>query len=171
MAITVINLSDPISTLVTKTNTISSDMGDKASLATDVTTNLVAAINEINTKIADIDTAAEIAAKVEQYFDTEGHVLDVRGFHADSANVDSATITTLTSTTGTFNTLRSNVTLNAAGLAATGKSTIDSAEITTLRMDGAGSLQHLKPLQIKNSSGTVVLAGYILSTSNTDGTI
>jgi hypothetical protein len=159
MAITVINLSDPISTLVTKTNTISSDMGDKASLATTDTTNLVAAINEINTKIADIDTAAEIAAKVEQYFDTEGHVLDVRGFHADSANVDSATITTLTAPTGTISTLTAGIT------------TIDSAEITTLRMDGAGSLQHLKPLQIKNSAGTVVLAGYILSTSNTDGTI
>ena len=72
----------------------------------------------------------------------------------------------MSSTTGTFNNLRSNVTLTAHG-----KSTIDSAEITTLKMDGAGGLQHLKPLQIKNSAGTVVLAGYLLSTSNTDGTL
>jgi len=159
MAITVINLSDPISTLVTKTNTISSDMGDKASLATTATTNLVAAINEINTKIASLDTESEIAAQVETFFNTQGNVLDVRGFHADSANVDSATITTLTAPTGTISSLTAGIT------------TIDSAEITTLRMDGAGSLQHLKPLQIKNSAGTVLLAGYILSTSNTSGTI
>tara|TARA_Y100000004_G_C8816134_1_gene369854 strand:+ start:162 stop:641 length:480 start_codon:yes stop_codon:yes gene_type:complete len=159
MAITLINLSDPISTLVTKTNTISSDMGDRASLATTTTSSLVAAINEINTKIVEIDTTVEIAAKVEEYFNTGGHVLDVRGFHADSANIDSATITSLASTTGTISNFSA------------GTTTIDSAEITTLRMDGAGGLQHLKALQIKNSVGTVVLAGYILSTSNTDGTL
>ena len=34
MAVTVINLSDPLSALVTKTNTISSDLGDKTALGT-----------------------------------------------------------------------------------------------------------------------------------------
>ena len=154
MAVTVVNLSDPISTLVTKTNTIASDLGDKASLGTSTKTNLVAAINEINTKVLGIDTEAEIAAQVETFFNTQGNVLDVRGFHADSANIDSATITTLTS-----------VNFNATKLV------IDSAEFSSIKLDGAGSLSHLKSLAIKNSAGTTVLAGYILSTSNTDGTL
>tara|TARA_B100000424_G_C22935748_1_gene497949 strand:+ start:457 stop:921 length:465 start_codon:yes stop_codon:yes gene_type:complete len=154
MAVTVVNLSDPISTLVTKTNTIASDLGDKASLGTSTKTNLVAAINEINTKVLGIDTEAEIAAQVETFFNTQGNVLDVRGFHADSANIDSATITNLTS-----------VNFNASKLV------IDSAEFSTIKLDGAGSLSHLKSLAIKNSAGTTVLAGYILSTSNTDGTL
>ena len=154
MAVTVVNLSDPISTLVTKTNTIASDLGDKASLGTSTKTNLVEAINEINTKVLGIDTEAEIAAKVETFINTQGNVLDVRGFHADSANIDSATITTLTS-----------VNFNASKLV------IDSAEFSTIKLDGAGSLSHLKSLAIKNSAGTTVLAGYILSTSNTDGTL
>ena len=97
---------------------------------------------------------AEIAAQVETFFNTQGNVLDVRGFHADSANIDSATITTLTS-----------VNFNASKLV------IDSAEFSTIKLDGAGSLSHLKSLAIKNSAGTTVLAGYILSTSNTDGTL
>ena len=154
MAVTVVNLSDPISTLVTKTNTIASDLGDKASLGTSTKTNLVAAINEINTKVLGIDTEAEIAAQVETFFNTQGNVLDVRGFHADSANIESATITNLTS-----------VNFNATKLV------IDSAEFSTIKLDGAGSLSHLKSLAIKNSAGTTVLAGYILSTSNTDGTL
>ena len=154
MAVTVVNLSDPISTLVTKTNTIATDLGDRASLGTTASSNLVAAINEINTKVLGIDTEAEIAAQVETFFNTQGNVLDVRGFHADSANIDSATITNLTSTN-----------FNATKL------TIDSAEFSTIKLDGAGSLAHLKSLAIKNSAGTTVLAGYILSTSNTDGTL
>ena len=56
MAVTTINLSDPISTLVTKTNTVSSDLGDKSTLNTSTTANLVAAVNEINTKVGIIDS-------------------------------------------------------------------------------------------------------------------
>lgn len=153
------SLSDPISALVTNTNALITEVGDKGNLNTTTTSNLVAAINEINTKVVGIDTEAEIAAQVETFFNTQGNVLDVRGFHTDSANIDSATVTTLTAPTGTISTLTAGIT------------TIDSAQITTLKMDGAGGLQHLKPLQIKNSVGTVLLAGYLLSTSNTDGTI
>ena len=157
MAVTTINLSDPISTLVTKTNTISTDLGDKATLNTTATTDLVTAINEINTKVVAIDTDAEIGAKVEAFF--AGHQLDVGGINADSADFDSATITTLTSTTGTIATLTST------------NATIDSAQFTNINLDGIGNVGHLKSLQIKNSSGTVVLAGYLLSTSNTAGTL
>ena len=71
MAVTVINLSDPVSTLVTKTNSnfsnLDSDLGTRGSLATTTKSSLVAAINEINTKVVGIDTEAEIAAQVETF--------------------------------------------------------------------------------------------------------
>ena len=51
MAVTVINLSDPVSTLVTKSNAnfsnLDSDLGTRGSLGTTNKTSLVAAINEI----------------------------------------------------------------------------------------------------------------------------
>ena len=50
MAVTVINLSDTIAQWVTKTNTISTDLGDKATLSTTNKTNTVAAINELYTR-------------------------------------------------------------------------------------------------------------------------
>ena len=133
MAVTVVNLSDPISTLVTKTNAIITDVGNKDNLTTTAKSDLVVAINEINATLGTIDTAAEIGAAVETFFNTGGHVLDVRGFHADSANIDSATITNLTS-----------VNFNATKLV------IDSAEFSTIKLDGAGSLSHLKSLAINS---------------------
>ena len=58
MAITTINLSDPVSTLVTKTNTISSTVGDKTLFNTSISSggqdsNLVAAINFVNNNSTD----------------------------------------------------------------------------------------------------------------------
>ena len=48
MAVTTINLSDPVSTWVNKTNTIATNVGDLATLSTSDTASLVAAINEVN---------------------------------------------------------------------------------------------------------------------------
>ena len=48
MAKTVVNLSDQISTWVTKTNTISDDVGDLATLTTTLDSNLSGAVNELN---------------------------------------------------------------------------------------------------------------------------
>lgn len=191
---TTINLSDPISTVVTKTNTLITEVGDKSTLNTTTTTNIVAAINEINTKVVAIDTDAEIGAKVEAFF--AGSQLDVGGINADSADFDSATITTLKSTNGIItNATLSQVTVDSASILAgvatltsatiatlastTGTittlnstdATIDSAQFTNIHLDGIGNIGHLKSLQIKNASGTVVLAGYLLSTSNTAGTL
>ena len=59
MAVTTINLSDPVSTLVTKTNTISTNLGDIVTLET-TATNLVAAINEVRAQIIDVDDSSEI---------------------------------------------------------------------------------------------------------------
>ena len=61
MAVTEILLSDPVTTLVTKTNTISSDLGDKAALTTTDKSNLVAALNEINTQLNKVDSADVIS--------------------------------------------------------------------------------------------------------------
>ena len=61
MAATEILLSDPVTTLVTKTNTISSDLGDKATLTTTDKSNLVAALNEINTQLNKVDSADVIS--------------------------------------------------------------------------------------------------------------
>lgn len=60
MAVTEILLSDPITTLVTKTNTIASNLGDASTLST-TATNLVAAINEINTQVNKVDSADVIS--------------------------------------------------------------------------------------------------------------
>ena len=167
MAVTTINLSDPISTLVTKTNTISTDLGDKATLNTTATTDLVTAINEINTKVVAIDTDAEIGAKVEAFF--AGHQLDVGGINADSADFDSASVTTL-SVSG-INADSAEIDSATITTLTSTNATIDSAQFTNINLDGIGNVGHLKSLQIKNSSGTVVLAGYLLSTSNTAGTL
>ena len=73
MAKTIINLSDPVSTLVSKTNTISSHLGDLAQLnvggAND--SDLVQAINFLNTSTKDSATIISIAKS---------------GFQKDSAN-------------------------------------------------------------------------------------
>ena len=59
MAVTVINLSDPVSTLVTKTNNISSDVGDIAQLVTG-DDNVVDAINALRAIVVPFDDSSEI---------------------------------------------------------------------------------------------------------------
>jgi len=117
----------------------------------------------------------------------------------DSADIDSAVITTLHSNVITANTLTSSGTITSGTLnTSAGNVKFDSAHITTLTsnsftansatigsagvsasgnitttgivMDGVTATD-LKPFRIKNSSGTTILAGYLLSTSNTDGTL
>jgi hypothetical protein len=61
MAITTINLTDPVSTLVTKTNTISSNIGDVAQLITG-DSNTVDAINAVYNQIYRFNDSAEIVA-------------------------------------------------------------------------------------------------------------
>jgi hypothetical protein len=56
MAVTTVELSDAVTSWVNKTNTIASDLGDAATLTT-TATNLVAAINEINTQLNKVDSA------------------------------------------------------------------------------------------------------------------
>ena len=82
MAVTEILLTDPVTTLVTKTNTIASDLGDAATLTT-TATNLVAAINEINTQVNKVDSADVINLIQANALDSS-EVLQM--FQKDSAN-------------------------------------------------------------------------------------
>ena len=132
MAVTTINLSDPISTLVTKTNTISADLGDKDNLTTDVTTNLVAAINSVKDQILDVDDSSDIIGIINTEY----------------------ALTTPT----TINNIISD------------SATITSLAVTTLNVQ-SNLLDNVKAFTIKNSSGTNLLAGYLLSTSSDAGTL
>ena len=58
MAKTVVNLSDPIGTFVNKTNTISDDVGDLATLTTSLDSNLAGAINELDAELGTITAGA-----------------------------------------------------------------------------------------------------------------
>jgi len=93
MAITVINLTDPVQTLVEKTNAISSDVGDVASLLTS-DSNVVDAINTLYLQPPD---SAEIRAIAKTAFqsDSDGGILyDSNGTGASSFSLTS-TITNL----------------------------------------------------------------------------
>ena len=63
MANTVINLSDAISQLVTKINTISSHVSDVATLTTTDKSNLVAAINELDAAAISLSSSGTMTNK------------------------------------------------------------------------------------------------------------
>ena len=125
-------LSDPISTLVTKTNTLIGEVGDKDNLTTDVTTDLVAAINSVRDQILDVDDSSDIIGIINTEY----------------------ALTTPT----TINNLISD------------SATITSLAVTTLNVQ-SNLLDNVKAFTIKNSSGTNLLAGYLLSTSSDAGTL
>ena len=132
MAVTTIILSDPISTLVTKTNTLIGEVGDKDNLTTDVTTDLVAAINSVRDQILDVDDSSDIIGIINTEY----------------------ALTTPT----TINNIISD------------SATITSLAVTTLNVQ-SNLLDNVKAFTIKNSSGTNLLAGYLLSTSSDAGTL
>ena len=155
MAVTTINLSDPVTTLVTKTNTIASDLGDKAALNTTDKSNIVAAINEINTQIGKVDSAdvinlikanamdsSEVLALIQA---DSGETSIMSNFQKDSANgigFDSSQGRFFIPI-GTINTsMLENVTVTEAKIA-------DDAV-------GSGQLKSLSTLLIKDSAGSTV---------------
>ena len=75
---------------------------------------------------------------------------------------DSAVITDISGVTSTYQTAQGNALNYTTG-------TIENANITNFNIDSL-TLTDAKQFTIKNSSGTVVLGGYLLSTSNTLGT-
>ena len=186
---TEINLSDTISTLVTGVNTISDDLGNVDNLATG-DSNVLASINAVRVTALSFSDSSDVITTVRTNFENVGDVtmrgtltgltsLTTDGIIVDSATgvssikadttsgltIDSATITGLKGDSAQFMTLTAdNLTANSF---TTGSAGLGSG---TLTLDGV-TVGHLKPLRIKNSSGTNILAGYLLSTSNTDGTL
>ena len=162
MAVTQIALNDPVSTLVTKTNTISTNLGDAAALNTSAT-NLVAAINEVNAKTNEsLNTESEIHASVRTDLQNTGNVTLGNTTAMTIVTADSAVITDISGVTSTYQTAQGNALNYTTG-------TIENANITNFNIDSL-TLTDAKQFTIKNSSGTVVLGGYLLSTSNTAGT-
>ena len=163
MAVTQIALNDPVSTLVTKTNTISTNMGDQAALTTPVTTNLVAAINSVNA-IANnyLNDSSEISNAVRDNFQNTGNVTLGSTTAMTNITADSAVITDISGVTSTYQTAQGNALNYTTG-------TIENANITNFNIDSL-TLTDAKQFTIKNSTGTVILGGYLLSTSNTAGT-
>ena len=195
---TEINLSDTISTLVTGVNTIADDLGNVDNLASG-DSNVVASINAVRTQALLFSDSSDVITVIRNNFQNVGDVTIGKNLTVDSADIDSAVITNLHSSTITANTLTASGTITSGTLnTSAGNVKFDSAHITTLTsnsltansatigsagvsasgnitttgivMDGVTATD-LKPLRIKNSSGTTILAGYLLSTSNTDGTL
>ena len=97
MAKTIINLSDPISTLVTKTNTISSHIGDITQLnTTGADSDIVQAINAINVKASNTDSSTILSLISANSMDSSevlalikadsGETSIMSNFQKDSAN-------------------------------------------------------------------------------------
>lgn len=101
------------------------------------------------------------------------HNITVDAIHVrnSSLTIDSATINTLNVTNLIVDSAQiRNLTTDilVADSATIDSATINDLHITTLHIDGV-SLTDAKQLTIKNEAGTVVLSGYMLSTSNTLG--
>ena len=97
MAKTIINLTDPISTLVTKTNTISSHIGDITQLnTTGADSDIVQAINAINVKADNTDSSTILSLIASNSMDSSevlaiitadsGSSSIISNFQKDSAN-------------------------------------------------------------------------------------
>lgn len=227
MPVTVISLTDPVSTLVTKTNTVSADVGDKSTLVTTDKTDLVSAINEVNGKILSIDTTNQVAQAVETFFSGSNR-FDIGGLTIDSGivnhilkfNDDARLVFGSDSDMHIYHNAGGDtviqqlddtkfLNIRAEKLNITGGTDVSSLDIVsgsvTLKhfgtsklftenlgttftqrarfaSGGAGGFSidgqagddnmiALKPLQIKNSSGTVVYAGYLVSGSTDSATL
>ena len=151
MAVTQINLSDAVTTLVTKTNTISSDLGDKAVLSTIDKSNLVAAINEINVQVDKVDSA-DVINLIQANAVDSSDVITLLGRDSAQANImsnfqkDSANGIGFDSSQGRFfippNTINASmIELNAVTEAKMADDAISSTElknVVTLNIIDAG---------------------------------
>ena len=164
MAVTQINLSDPVTTLVTKTNTIASDMGDAATLST-TATNLVAAINEINTQVNKVDSADVINLIRANAMDSSEVLALIRADSGETSIMsnfqkDSAKGIGLDSSQGRFfippNTINvSMIEPNAVTSVQIIDSSVTEAKIAHHAIDSI-KLKSLSTLLIKDSAGSTL---------------
>lgn len=129
MAKTVVNLSDQISTWVTKTNTISDDVGDVAQLVTG-DSNVVDVINTVRTLVSGFDDSAEIIAIARSGLSASGDIAyDSALGQFTVSGVDSAAVLALFSADSTLSYNSSN---GVYGLAANKVSSIQLKDATLL---------------------------------------
>lgn len=128
MAVTVVNLNDLVSTWKDKTNTIGSDLGDKALLSTTTKTDLVGAINELNTKDTNFQTQLD---NFESGTDSASVLSIAQSAAINGANVTDLTLTNAEIANGTIQFGKFN---NVQSL-----SIIDSAGVTVKTIYGAGA--------------------------------
>ena len=155
MAVTTINLSDPVTTLVTKTNTVSSDLGDKATLTTTDKSNLVAAINEINTQVNKVDSADVINLIQANSMDS-AEVINLIGRDSSQANImsnfqkDSANGIGFDSSQGRF-----FIPIGTVNTSMIEPNAITAAKVADDAI-GSAALNSLSTLLIKDSAGSTV---------------
>lgn len=180
MAITTINLTDPVSTLVTKTNTISNNLGDVTQLVTG-DSNAVDAINNIFDQIYRFNDSAEIAALargslsinndsasgLSLSYDSDTGVIALIG-GADAATVRSYLVAgtglEYDSATGVFSISIDGVTATQIAAGSVGNSELATDAVTQAKIanDAVGSseLKDVVQLIIYNSAGTPVKTLY-----------
>lgn len=145
MAITVINLSDPVSTWVSKTNTVASQLGD-LSLLTIGGADIVTAINRIDSNVGTVSSLtttdkSDLVSAINEVFD-----LALRGNEAlnDSDEIiglfSSSTTISLDSSSGQYSIKNSSI-------------TFDMLQSNIVK---SSNFNNSQTLLIKNSSGTVV---------------
>ena len=160
MAVTVINLSDPVSTWVTKTNTIASNLGDLATLSTSATSDLVAAINEVNGLVdGNLNDSAEIkglfASSTDIQFDSASGTFSlggsgggVRAFFQTSSTIS------FDSASGMFNIVANSVDSSHYGDSSIAFEHIQGGAIKSANFNG------MQTLQLINAAGTTVKTMY-----------
>ena len=92
------------------------------------------------------------------------HKLTGHGFHFDSADIDSASIRNLTGRSLNFDSAKfDKITADSAIL---GNVTIQNLTIDSSFTFDSQSFSHVFPFTIKDSVGTILLGGYLLSTDS-----
>ena len=154
MAITSVNLTDPVTNLVTGVNTLGTDLGDRATLF-DNSLNLVQAINEINVKVANTDSANVISLVQANSMDS-GEVINLLA--RDSAQTpilsnfikDSARGIGLDSSTGKFFLVTGGIDSGNLKPGIINAAKITNSTITSSKFSSAVTLL------IKDSAGTTL---------------
>lgn len=149
MAVTTINLSDPVSTWVSKTNIIATNVGD-LSLMSIGGSNIVVAVNRLDSNIGTISNLTTIDKSDLVNAINETYNLAVRGNEAlnDSDEIiglfSSSTTISLDSASGQFGVINNSITFDQLA-----SNTIQSSNLSSKTT-----------LQIKNAAGSVVKTMY-----------
>jgi len=164
---TQVDLSGTVTKLIQDINEISDDLGNINNVTTD--SNVVQAIQRIDSNFNDfLADSDRLGIIVNAQFNRADNNQSFQGTTSiANADIDSAEVDDLL--------VRNNTSLlgSLAANAITSSSVVASGNVNlgSITMDGISSLAHVKELKILDSGGNNILAGYIVSTSNTAGTL